>query len=507
LPAVARKEEETMDTPSCTIGVDIGTTTVKAFAFGVHMQEITSAEESVKSWHGDPGAAEQDPAAVYQALVSVLSRTAQEAQHLGYTVERVGFSAAMHSLIPVAADGSYLSPAMTWMDSRAKDEASTLWQTPAGKSVYERTGTPIHAMTPLLKLMWMRKQRPKVFQEAEKFVSLKEWIWYQWFGEWCVDASIASATGLYNLREGTWDAEALSLAGITAEKLSTIVPTTYVKQGIREPQLLISGISPGTTFNIGASDGVLANLGLGAISSDLMAMTIGTSCAIRTGSSTPFTDVSTRSFCYVLDSDRFIVGGPSNSGGIVLDWFYNSVLSRNLADREPQRFVEMITAAEHVQTDSLICLPYVAGERAPLWNEDAKGVFFGLQLQHTGPHLMRAAVEGMIFNAYWIASGLFEELGRPRQLIASGKVLETEWIRQLVADVFAIPVQFQGAVDASVVGAAILANIATGVLSWKDVSHQEETAQESVNQPGQSGAYQSKFQRYRELSNILLIEF
>ena len=164
-------------------------------------------------------------------------------------------------------------------------------------------------------------------------------------------------------------------------------------------------------------------------------------------------------------------------------------------------------AAEHVQTDSLICLPYVAGERAPLWNEDAKGVFFGLQLQHTGPHLMRAAVEGMIFNAYWIASGLFEELGRPRQLIASGKVLETEWIRQLVADVFDIPVQFQGAVDASVTGAAILANIATGLLTWKDVSHQEETAQESVNQPGQSGAYQSKFQRYRKLCNILLTEF
>jgi len=315
------------------------------------------------------------------------------------------------------------------MDLRAKDEANALWKTPAGKSVYERTGTPIHPMAPLLKLMWMRKQQPNVFREAVKFVSLKEWIWYQWFGEWCVDASIASATGLYNLREGTWDREALSLAGIPAGKLSTIVPTTYVKQGIREPQLILSGISPETTFSIGASDGVLANLGVGAIGSDLMAMTIGTSLAIRAGSSVPFTDVSTRSFCYVLDTDRFIVGGPSNSGGIVLDWLYNSVLSRNLIDREPQRFMEMIIAAGNVQSEDLLCLPYVAGERAPLWNADAKGVFFGLQLHHTGPHLMRAAVEGVILNAYWIASGLFEELGRPRQIIASGKVLETEWIR------------------------------------------------------------------------------
>ncbi len=115
-------------------------------------------------------------------------------------------------------------------------------------------------MTRLLKLMWMRKHQPKVFEEAEKFVSQKEWIWYQWFGEWCVDASLASATGLYNLREGTWEAEVLALAGIPAEKLSTIVPTTYVKRGIREPRLILSGISPETAFNIGASDGVLANL-------------------------------------------------------------------------------------------------------------------------------------------------------------------------------------------------------------------------------------------------------
>ncbi|HBE29753.1 MAG TPA: sugar kinase [Ktedonobacter sp.] len=495
----------------CTIGSDIGTSSVKAIAFDANMQEIAHAAEKVESWHDDTGTAEQEPMVVYQAVMNVLSNTAQEAQRLGYAVERVGLSAAMHSLLPVAADGSYLAPATTWMDLRAKEEASELWKTPAGKSVYERTGTPIHPMTPLLKLMWMRKRQPKVFQEAEKFVSLKEWIWYQWFGEWCVDASLASATGLYNLREGTWDSEALSLACISAEKLSTIVPTTYVKQGIREPRLILSGIAAETAFNIGASDGVLANLGVGAIGSELMALTIGTSCAIRTGSSKPFTDVSTRSFCYVLDADRFIVGGPSNSGGIVLDWLYNSVLSRNLTDRQPQRFLEMITAAQTTQSDDLLCLPYVAGERAPLWNADAKGVFFGLQLTHTGPHLMRAAIEGMIFNVYWIASGLFEELGQPRQLIASGKVLETEWIRQLVADIFGIPVQFQGAVDASVVGAALLANIATGVVTWQHVSqHQQmaqETQQEATKQPSQHRAYESKFQRYRKLCSAILSEW
>ena len=124
---------------------------------------------------------------------------------------------------------------------------------------------------------------------------------------------------------------------------------------------------------------------------------------------------------------------------------------------------------------------------------------------------MRAAIEGMIFNVYWIASGLFKELGQPRQLIASGKVLETEWIRQLVADIFGIPVQFQGAVDASVVGAALLANIATGVVTWQHVSQYQEVAQETqqeeTKQPSQHQSYESKFQRYRKLCSAILTEW
>lgn len=487
----------------CTIGIDIGTSSVKAIAFDTHMREIARAAEEVKSYHDDKGAAEQDPQAVYQSVMHVLSSTAQDAQRQGYTVERVGLSAAMHTLIPVADNGAPLGPSLTWMDLRARGEADSLWQSVEGKAVYERTGTPVHPMTPLLKLMWMRKRQSDLFQKAVKFVSQKEWIWYQWFGEWCVDASIASATGLYNLREATWDSGALELAAITAEKLSDIVPTTYVKQGIRERQLLLAGILPETVFNIGASDGVLANLGVGAISSDVMALTIGTSCAIRVATSAPITNTSTRSFCYVLDADRFIAGGPSNSGGVVLNWLYNSILSRNPTDRDPRQFVEMMNAAATVQCDDLLCLPYVAGERAPLWNAGATGVFFGLRLHHTRQHLMRAAVEGIILNACWIGRELFQELGQPGQIIASGKVLETEWIRQLTADIFGIPVQFLGAIDASVAGAALLANIATGNLTWQAAAHSQTAMHETIKQPQQHETYEKKFQRYRDLCNLL----
>jgi len=145
----------------------------------------------------------------------------------------------------------------------------------------------------------------------------------------------------------------------------------------------------------------------------------------------------------------------------------------------------------------------VAGERAPLWNADATGVFSGLRLHHTGPHLMRAAVEGIILNACWFARELFQELGQPRQIIASGKVLETEWIRQLTADIFGIPVQFLGAIDASVTGAALLANIATGDLTWQAAAHHHTATRETIKQPQRHEAYEGKFRRYRDLCHML----
>lgn len=500
-----------MKQPGCTIGADIGTTTAKAVAFDATGHEIARAEETIILRHSEEGAAEQNPVEVYANISQAISRAAQIAQTRGFTVERIGLSAAMHSVLPVDSANRPLMDAMTWMDTRAKDEARALWESSEGKALYARTGTPVHPMAPLPKLLWLRRARPRIFETAARFVSLKEWVWHQWFSAWNVDASIASATGLYNLAEGAWDRGALDLAGISMDRLSTIVPTTTVSSGVRGAWSARAGVDADTTFTIGASDGVLANLGVGAISNEQMVMTIGTSCAVRSGSAKPFTDAATRSFCYVLDKDRFIVGGPSNSGGIVIDWLYHNILHQQNGGSavdpvEETEFLTLMRQAEHAQLDdNLICLPYVAGERAPLWDASAHAACVGLQLEHTAADVMRAAVEGIILNAYWIASGLFNALGKPRHIIASGKVLEPEWIRRMTADVFGIPVLYRGAVDASVVGAATLAEIATGARTWDDAAG-DATRIASAVEPsnGDSEFYRRKYGRFRALAEVLM---
>ena len=487
-----------MEQPRCVAGVDVGTTSVKVVIFDEAGREISRATENIELLHADDGRAEQQPNDVYSTVTSTLCKAVKAAHAEGYVVDKVGFSAAMHSMIAIDKDGSALTNAITWMDTRAKAVSEELWATPEGPQVYSRTGTPIHPMSPLVKLIWLRRAHADVFAAAAKFVSLKEWIWFQWFGEWCVDASMASATGLYNLRENDWDSEALALAGIDASKLSTLVPTTYVKSAVYEPLLQQSGIAPQTRFNIGASDGVLANLGVGAIDRERMVFTVGTSCAVRLGSSVPVTDVATRSFCYVLDQELFVVGGPSNSGGIVLDWLHNQLLnSEHLHSIEG--LSDAIIAAEEVQTDELFCLPYVTGERAPLWNADAKAAFIGLQLHHTSVHLMRSAIEGIVFNAFWIASGLFQQLGKPKQLIASGRLFENRWVLQLLADVFGLPVAYGDTVDASVVGATFLANIACGDATWQSQVGRLQVASKEIVTPKAHERLVKKFESYQRL--------
>jgi gluconokinase len=518
---------ERVSARTCTVGLDLGTTTIKAIAFddgaGQPFARYTTTIPLLPSTDvgmatdGAVARAEQDPNAVAEAATTALAQAVMTAGARGYTVERVGISAAMHSFLPLGADERPLLPALLWIDGRAEVEAQALWATPEGKALYARTGTPIHAMAPLSKLLWLRAHHPEVFAAATRFISLKEWIWRRWLDAWEVDASIASATGLYNLRENAWDQEALRLTGIDATRLSTLVPTTTIRAGVRDDRLLAAGLSAQTPFVIGASDGVLANLGLGVMSggaretSDAMALTIGTSLALRIGSATPMTDPATRAFCYVLDQGRYVVGGASNSGGNTLEWLGGVLRSQTPEASAEERLTALLLDAGKVEVGALLCLPYLTGERAPLWSARARASFIGLDARHTPPHLMRAACEGAVFNAWWIASDLFALIGRPRAILASGHVLDLPWMRQLVADVFELPVWAGGDADASARGAAILARIATGDATWDETLHEASQAVDSgksvaTPNPARNARYRERASRFRRLAEALNTE-
>ncbi len=232
----------------------------------------------------------------------------------------VSFSSAMHSLIAVDEALRPLTPCITWADNRSAGYVKPVKEQLNGHEIYMRTGTPIHPMSPLLKLLWFRDHRPELFAAAYKFIGIKEYVFARLFGEYVIDHSLASATGLFNLRSLDWDSEATALCGVRREQLSRPVPTTHVMQGLRAEDAARLGLAADTPFVVGASDGVLANLGAGAFEPGIYSVTIGTSGAVRGVVREPVTDPKGRLFCYALKEDFWVVGGAINNGGIMFRW-------------------------------------------------------------------------------------------------------------------------------------------------------------------------------------------
>ncbi|NJM25118.1 MAG: gluconokinase, partial [Bacteroidia bacterium] len=294
--------------------------------------------------------------------------------------ELVVLSSAMHSLIPLDADGHALMNMMTWADGRSAGVAAELRASEYAEVIYTRTGTPVHAMSPLCKIGWLRKNKPDLFGSTTRFISIKEYIWWQLFGTYEVDYSIASATGLFDINDLDWYAPSLAFAGIRASQLSTPVNTNHQRRGLDANLAAQLSIDSDTPFMIGASDGCLAHLGSHAFKPGAASLTIGSSGAVRVSRTKPAVNFGSMTFNYRLDENTFVCGGPINNGGLVLRWFLGDILGDGPPDNDT--FLAKVTATTNIApgAEGLIFLPYILGERAPIWNSHARAFFFGLHL-------------------------------------------------------------------------------------------------------------------------------
>ncbi|MDU6764478.1 MAG: gluconokinase, partial [Staphylococcus sp.] len=294
------------------------------------------------------------------------------------------------------------------------------------------------------------------------------YIFYQLYGEYVIDHSMASATGMFNLQQLDWDQEALELLGISASQLPQLVPTTHILKGMKKRYATLMGIDENTPVVVGASDGVLSNLGVNSYKKGEVAVTIGTSGAIRTVIDKPRTDYKGRIFCYVLDEDHYVIGGPVNNGGVILRWLRDELLASEVetAKRlgvDPYDVLTKIASRVKPGADGLIFHPYLAGERAPLWNANARGSFFGLTLSHQKEHMIRAALEGVLYNLYTVYLALIEVMNEtPNTIKATGGFAKSEVWRQMMADIFDTDVIVPESYESSCLGACVLGLKALG---------------------------------------------
>lgn len=484
-----------MEKREVVVGLDIGTTSVKAVLFDIHGKLIYETEEMNTTFHPRAGWAEQDPDQILENTTKVIKQTVNQVNQNTMTLLGIGLSSAMHSLICLDDHMKPLSNNIIWSDGRSSNFAEELLLG-NGKEIYKRTGTPIHPMSPFLKLVWMKETEFAPYHKASYFMSMKEYLVYKWFGKRWVDYSVAAASGLYNVSTHDWDEEAITLVGLSKDQLSEIVEPQKRLPSLQPKVASELGISTELPFVIGAADGQFANLGDGAISPGEVAISVGTSGAIRQFTEGAPIDPNMETFTYAFTKNTSIVGGPTNNGGIVLQWLKDTLEFKGSHE-------EFLRGAEKVKpgAEGILFLPYVNGERAPLWNQKAKGNLYGLTIEHRKDHIVRAVLEGIAFNLYHISQSLERMAGQPKRITVNGGLSQSELWVQILADIFGKSIHLSESHHSVAWGAAWTALVGIGRKdSYEEIK--ENISVRKVIQPNleHHELYLEIFKKYEKLS-------
>lgn len=428
------------------IGIDIGTTATKAVCFDKIGKVIRQFTQSYPMYHPKADWSIQKPDEILEAVLGCIQEITK-----GIQPQFISFSSAMQSIIAIDSDGKPLTDAIIWADNRAHSLAEALKKSEQGKNFYQKTGIPIHTFTPMTKIAWLKEYEATLFSKAHKFISIKEYIWHHLTGEYVIDSSMASGTGLMNIHTLQWESDILDYLKIEESQLSKIVSSTHQSKGQSDEFHYI----------LGGGDGVLANLGTGAMETGRMALSIGTSGAVRLPIDKPYIDPEMRTQCYHLLGNQYLKLGAVNNGAIVLQWLKESILKTDESFEELFEQAKIIPAG----SEGLLFTPYLLGERAPIWDASAQGTLLGIRITHTKAHLIRATLEGILFGLLSITEIVLpdSEEKHATTIMASGGFGKSELWLQMVADIFQMKVIVAETIEASAWGAVLIGFTATGI--------------------------------------------
>ena len=481
--------------------MDVGTTATKGVLYDENGKAFFSASKGYPLIQTKIGQAEEDPKVIFDAVQEVIFALTQKTDG---EIAAISWSSQMHSLIGLDKDNNLLTNSITWADNCAKNVVQDAKKSGLARKIYQKTGMPMHPMAPIYKMLWLKDNEPELFNQVKKWIGIKEYLIFRLTGKLIIDTTMAAGTGMLNLKTLTWDQELLDTLNVKQEQLPEIAQPTEIVAPIKEEYVQKLGIDSDTKIVLGASDGYLSTIGVNAIDSDHFALNVGTSGAVRTIVDQPKIDQNASYFCYPVDKKHYLLGGPVNNGGIVFNWARQTLFD---AGEMPQDYLDVAQSAP-AGSRNLIFLPYLGGERAPIWDANARGSFVGLTRMHQKPEMARAVIEGIIFNLYDAAFSLIKNTKKPVAINATGGFLKSDFVRQLCADIFNMPIVTMKEQQSGTLAAMFLARQALGIN--QDLSEIEQFAQEDkvyFPNPKEAVIYQNMFPLYCEIKNALAASY
>jgi len=485
---------------------DLGTTGDKATLFDAAGRVTASAFAGYAVAYPYPNWAEQNPEDWWGAVCTSSRRLLSESGIRAEEIACVCFSGQMQGCVAVDRQARPLRSAIIWADTRAAAETQALVERAGGfEAVYRITG---HRPGPAYsgeKIMWLRENQPEIYRQAHKFLCAKDFIVARLSGRFVSDYSDASGTNLYDLQARDWSPALLAAAGLRRELLPDLHASTDVVGEVQPEAAEALGLAAGTPVVIGGGDGACAAAGAGVVGEGSAYTYLGSSAWIGTATRQPLFDPEMRTVTFAsLAPEAFCPIGAMQAAGGAYQWLRDVLClpEKEAAGRlgvSPYQLMDELVLQSEPGAQGLLFLPYLLGERSPRWNPHARGAFFGLDMRHTRADMLRAALEGITLNLRAIL-GAFQEQGAGvlAMRVIGGGARGAAW-RQIMADIFGMPVQRLALLaEATSLGAALAGGVGVGFYKGFELA-EELTPVVETAQP--NPALKARYERAYALFN------
>ena len=432
------------------VGLDVGTTGVKALALSPDGRVLSTAEHAYPLSTPRTGWAEQDPEDWWRAAQAALAEVSA-----GRKVAGVGLSGQMHGLVVRDASDRVIRPAILWNDQRTAAECAEIEERIGFERLVALTGNRALTGFTAPKLLWLRRHEPDAYARIARVLLPKDDVRVRLTGEWAIDASDASGTLLLDVERRAWSEEVLDALDLPAAWLPPVVESPEQAGELGPSVRPLQGVPVAA----GAGDQPAAAVGVGAVRPGVLSVVLGTSGVVLAPLPAYAHDPAGRvhAFCHAVPEAWQAMGVMLSAAGS-LAWFHE-----RLAPDVP--FELLVAEAEGWAPGSggLVFLPYLAGERTPHADPDARGAFAGLELRHDRGALVRAVLEGVAFglrDCLDVLRALGVEASAAR--VSGGGARSRPWLR-IVSSVLDLPLEVTASEEGSALGAALLGGVAGGV--------------------------------------------
>lgn len=451
------------------LAIDIGTTACKVVLFDEHGEALAQANHEYPISYPRPLWAEQDPNDWWKAAVAAtrdcLSRVEEDNRR---RIAAVGLSSQRETMAAVDGDGEPLGPAILWMDRRSREQADAISRQFGKETIHRRTGMLPDATFSLTKLMWLAQNEPERVRKTRVFLQPKEFVGLKLTGVAATEPSLASRTMMFDLEKGTWIDELVEAAGISKEQLPPVIPSDAVLGKVTPEAAEALGLPSGIPVVAGGGDRPCEALGSGIGAQGVMESTGTTSNVSAPLNRLPET-IEGGALCsrHVVAGYFLLEQGMSTTGAI-LRWFrdqfgYEEKERAQATGADPYDLISEEAAKRPPGANGLIALPFFMGARATRWNPDARGVLFGLTLDHTKGDVARSLMEGVALEVAACLDVLRRAGHAPRAVRVLGGGAKAGLWNQIKADISGLEIEAPRVTEAASLGAAILAGTAVGL--------------------------------------------